>query len=134
MKPSERVAASALAGVPTGIMSGIANRKNLNSRGLSVANIHEGGARAVPSQIIFWAVVCGGAQWGGNAFMHRDTSPTKVEDSWLRSAWSPLKRLTDEEYLTKMDDKMLGLEADIAIIDDRIAALREKEATEREHS
>ncbi|KAI9897655.1 hypothetical protein N3K66_007511 [Trichothecium roseum] len=115
MSSSERVTASALAGVPTGIISGMANSK----------------ARAVPSQILFWTVICGGVQWGVNAFTKRSTDPTEIKNNWLRSAWSPLQRLTDEEYLLKMDDQMLGLDADIAIIDERIAALKEKEALEK---
>lgn len=131
MSPSERVTASALAGVPTGIISGMANSKRLVPHDSLPANNYSGKARAVPSQILFWTVVCGGVQWGINAFTERSTDPTEVKNNWLRSAWSPLQRLTDEEYLLKMDDQMLGLDADIAIIDERIAALKEKEALEK---
>lgn len=52
----------------------------------------------------------------------------KVQDenaSWI-SRWSPLKKLTDEEYTDMMSEKMLRIDADIALIDDRIAELRKQ--------
>jgi hypothetical protein len=41
------------------------------------------------------------------------------------SRWSPFSVLTDEEYEKMMGEKLLVLEADIAVIDDKIHALRE---------
>jgi hypothetical protein len=39
--------------------------------------------------------------------------------------WSPFSILTDDEYEMMMGEKLLVLEADIALIDDKIAGLRE---------
>ena len=51
-----------------------------------------------------------------------------VKDSiWQRvtkSDWSPVKVLTDEEYLKILQEKLLRVEVDIAVIDDDIAKLR----------
>lgn len=58
------------------------------------------------------------------------TRQPKIKDeneSWFRSKWSPLKKLTDEEYVDMMSEKILRVEADIALIDDRIAELRAAE-------
>jgi hypothetical protein len=40
---------------------------------------------------------------------------------------NPLKKLTDEEYIDMMKEKILKVEVDIALIDDRIAELRAAE-------
>lgn len=49
------------------------------------------------------------------------------DSSWLSSKWSPLRKLSDEEYEKIMSEKMLKVEAEIALIDDKIAELREEE-------
>lgn len=66
-----------------------------------------------------------GGQLGVNYWVGRPVKPAGQDDSWLRSKWSPLKKLTDEEYISMMEEKMLKVETEIALIDDRIAALRE---------
>lgn len=53
------------------------------------------------------------------------------DDSWLRSKWSPLKKLNDQEYVDMMEEKMLRVDADIALIDERIAQLRQAEENEK---
>ncbi|KAF8451811.1 hypothetical protein BGX38DRAFT_1181292 [Terfezia claveryi] len=42
----------------------------------------------------------------------------------FRSEWSPVKRLTYEEYKRMLEEKLLGVEADIALIDEEIEILR----------
>lgn len=49
------------------------------------------------------------------------------QTSWLSSKWSPLRKLSDEEYENFISEKMLKVEAEIALIDDKIAELREEE-------
>ncbi|KAM0501248.1 hypothetical protein ACHAPB_005136 [Verticillium nonalfalfae] len=44
--------------------------------------------------------------------------------SILQSKWSPLKKLTDDEYRHLMDEKVLRIDTEIALIDDKIAELR----------
>ncbi|KAI0180240.1 hypothetical protein GGR52DRAFT_234039 [Hypoxylon sp. FL1284] len=48
----------------------------------------------------------------------------KAKTGWLDSKWSPMKRLSDEEYEEKLEEKILRINAEIAIIDENIAALR----------
>ncbi len=42
----------------------------------------------------------------------------------LDSRWVPLKRLSDEDYVEMLNEKTLKINANIAIIDDKIAALQ----------
>lgn len=67
-----------------------------------------------------------------NHWATREVKDKGENDSWLRSKWSPLKKLTDDEYLDMMSEKMLRVEADIALIDDRIAELRDAEEKAKE--
>lgn len=46
------------------------------------------------------------------------------DENWKQSRWSPLKRLTDDEYIDLMMEKKLKVSVEIALIDDRIAELR----------
>lgn len=67
-----------------------------------------------------------GGQYAVNRWtISRKTSETKG-GSWLDSKWSPLKKLTDQEYESLLEEKLLRLDAEIALIDDNIAALRTK--------
>lgn len=52
-------------------------------------------------------------------------------DKIAKSRWSPMQVLSDEDYEKVMQEKLLRVEADIAMIDDKIAALR-KQAVEKE--
>lgn len=48
-----------------------------------------------------------------------------LEDGhWLGGRYSPLKQLSDEEYIHMMDEKILRVDADIALIDELIAELK----------
>lgn len=54
----------------------------------------------------------------------------KKEDGWFRK-WLTEKRLlqkiTPEEYQNMMTEKLIGVEADIAIIEEKIEELRKKQ-------
>ncbi|KAJ4304271.1 hypothetical protein N0V88_001884 [Collariella sp. IMI 366227] len=49
--------------------------------------------------------------------------PSTGQGFWSR--WSPIKALTDEDYVNLLEDKLLRVEADIAIVDEHIKELRE---------
>ncbi|KAJ4423929.1 hypothetical protein N0V82_001357 [Gnomoniopsis sp. IMI 355080] len=67
----------------------------------------------------------GGLQLGMNMWTaSREIGEKK--DSWLDSKWSPMKKLTDKEYENILEEKLLRLDAEIAIIDDDVAALKAK--------
>jgi hypothetical protein len=46
----------------------------------------------------------------------------------LGSKYSPLTFLSDKEYETILEEKLLRIEAEIAVVDDNIKELRDKEA------
>jgi hypothetical protein len=48
-------------------------------------------------------------------------------DMYLASKWSPVTPLTDRQYEKMLEEKLLKLDAEIAIIDDNIKAVREGE-------
>ncbi len=54
---------------------------------------------------------------------------------WMRmgrKSWFPARVMTDQEYADLLKEKMLKLDVEISIIDDRIAALRKQQALEAE--
>lgn len=56
--------------------------------------------------------------------LKNNESKPKEKTSWLDSKWSPMKRLSDKDYEEKLEEKILRLDAEIAIIDENIAALK----------
>lgn len=58
-----------------------------------------------------------------NQFAASDFS-RKESKSILESKWSPLRKISDDEYKEMLGEKILRLDADIALIDDKIAELR----------
>ena len=44
------------------------------------------------------------------------------------SKWIPLRSLTDEDYRGMLREKLLGIEAEIALIDDRIQELEQSKS------
>jgi hypothetical protein len=53
-----------------------------------------------------------------------------LKNSWLNSKWSPMKVLSDEEYENMLREKLLKVKAEIALVDESIDALREREREE----
>lgn len=41
------------------------------------------------------------------------------------SRWTPIKNLSDEQYKNMLKDKVIGVEVEIALVDDKIQGLRE---------
>ncbi len=59
-----------------------------------------------------------------------DFSPSPerdLKDSWLNSKWSPMKVLSDTEYEAMLQEKLLRINAQIALVDESIEALRNQE-------
>merc|ERR1712000_199048 len=58
----------------------------------------------------------------------------KWEPFWrkaMQSKYSPVKHLSHEEYKKVLEDKLLRVDAEIAVIDDDIAAVKREEASSR---
>lgn len=53
--------------------------------------------------------------------------PEEEKKHWLDSKWSPVKVLTNEEYENMMREKLLKVNAEIALVDESIEALRAQE-------
>ena len=52
-----------------------------------------------------------------------------LKNSWLNSKWSPMKVLSDHEYENMLQEKLLKVNAEIALVDENIKALRVQEET-----
>jgi hypothetical protein len=56
------------------------------------------------------------------------TAPNSGEKfSWMNSKWSPMKVLSDAEYEEMLQEKLLHVNAEIALVDENIEALRAQE-------
>ncbi|QUC22015.1 uncharacterized protein UV8b_06256 [Ustilaginoidea virens] len=110
MRPVDKVVVSGVAGSAAGAIAGLV-------RG--------------PTKLLPAIVLCGLLGAGGQAVADRSSSAQAGNSKDNASGWlsrlSPLKKLTDDEYIDMMNDKILRVEVDIALIDDRIAELRAAE-------
>lgn len=104
---SDKTKASAIAGTVAGAMGGLVR-----------------GPKNIVPAMLCWTAFGAGGQIIANRIATREPKVKDENESWARSRWSPLKKLTDEEYLEMLSEKMLRIDVDIALIDDRIAELR----------
>ncbi|RFU34929.1 hypothetical protein B7463_g1413, partial [Scytalidium lignicola] len=56
--------------------------------------------------------------------LKRAAEDSTPKSSWLNSRWSPVKVLSDAEYERMLQEKLLRVNAEIALVDESIAALR----------
>ncbi|TKX24877.1 hypothetical protein C1H76_2830 [Elsinoe australis] len=115
--PRDRVHASTIAGGLTGVVMGLLTRGKRN---------------ALPGGLMFSIF---GASGQGLYNMLDASNSKRVEEAkekegmlkWIaKQKWSPFSILTDAEYEKILREKILTLDVEIALIDDRIAALGEK--------
>ncbi|KAI6368293.1 hypothetical protein MCOR25_004700 [Pyricularia grisea] len=85
------------------------------------------GIRSSPPVALALMVLGAGGQAVSNKWAAREPTPASKRDWWLSSKWSPLTPLTDQEYENMLQEKILKLDAEIAMVDDNIAVLREKQ-------
>lgn len=81
------------------------------------------GRKAILPATVIGTLLGGGLQFASNMWLKSRKSAEKSE-SWFKSKWSPMKKLTDQEYENILEEKLLRLDAEIAIIDDDVAALK----------
>ena len=48
----------------------------------------------------------------------------KEKKSIMASKWSPMRQISDQEYMKILEDKMLRIDAELAILNDNIVALK----------
>lgn len=52
-----------------------------------------------------------------------NTPGALAKRSWMDSRWSPVKQLTDKDYEKLLEEKLLRVNAQIALVDESIARL-----------
>lgn len=58
-----------------------------------------------------------------NALASRAKDSTSPKTDWLASRWSPVTAMSDDDYARFIEDKILKLDVEMSMIDDKIAAL-----------
>ena len=121
---SDRVRASAMAGAFTGFSLGF---------------LFRGPRNVIPGTIMF--SIFGYAGQKGYNFLDNKNSDELREEAEMAARgekkknfleriaekkWSPMEVLTDERYEEMLQEKLLKLEVEISIIDDKIAGFRQK--------
>ncbi|WPG99704.1 Hypothetical protein R9X50_00252300 [Acrodontium crateriforme] len=89
------------------------------------------GRSSVLPQAVLWSLLGYAGQFSFNKLTA--PRPEGHVNFWRRMAdkkWSPFTYMTDEEYTEVLREKQLRLDADISILDDKIAALRNQILTE----
>ncbi|KAI8634929.1 hypothetical protein F5Y19DRAFT_130977 [Xylariaceae sp. FL1651] len=104
MNSSDMVKASGVAGSVSGMVGGMIR----------------GPRNIIPGMVFF------GTLGAASSYVSQRFRPTgsKPKTSWLDSKWSPMQRLSDKDYMEKIEEKILRLDAEIAIIDESIASLK----------
>jgi hypothetical protein len=110
----ELVQASAIAGGVSAALVGLATR---------------GRSHIIPGTIAF-SIFAAGGQFVYNRWTVPRTVDPEHKGFWRRmseKSWSPVKLLNDEEHANLLREKLLNVEVEIALIDDKIAALKAQE-------
>ncbi|KAL5347629.1 hypothetical protein ACLOAV_007038 [Pseudogymnoascus australis] len=110
---ARKISASAIAGGVSGGIGGL-----LRSR-----------RNVLPGTLIFATF----GALGQAAYNYADSREGRKEGEgekggWLDSRWSPVKALSDEEYGKILEERMLKLEAEIALIDESIREVKKEAA------
>ncbi|KAF2468963.1 uncharacterized protein BDR25DRAFT_304858 [Lindgomyces ingoldianus] len=122
----DRVRASTISGAVTGAL---------------LASLIRGPRNIIPGTMMFTLFGFGGQ----HAYNYLDRRNTKEihkraeerkdgvheKDNWLqrfaKTKWSPMTVLTDEQYEQRLSEQLLRLEAEIALVDERIEEFRKKQ-------
>ncbi|CAK7216623.1 hypothetical protein SBRCBS47491_002890 [Sporothrix bragantina] len=113
---SDKVKASTIAGASAGLIGGVLRGPRNILPAIAVFSIFGASGQAIINKMPT-----------GDAA----AQDAKPKSSWLDSKWSPVTPMSDAEYAAFIDDKILKLDVEMAMIDDKLAALRASKA-ERE--
>ncbi|CAK3812591.1 unnamed protein product [Lecanosticta acicola] len=97
-----------------------------------VGAIARGRSNVLPGAFMF-ALFGGAGQFLLNSRRESKTEQPK-ENFWKRmsdKSWTPFRVLSNEEYAEMLKEKMLKVDVEIAVIDDKIAALKEEQRKEQ---
>jgi hypothetical protein len=95
-------------------------------RNTCLAHSFPGGPRNIIPGILFFSALGGGVTFLSQQIQSRER---KEKTSILSSKWSPLRPISDQEYVEILEQKILKIDAEIAIIDDNIALLKGAQQT-----
>ncbi|KAI0546255.1 hypothetical protein F4679DRAFT_558415 [Xylaria curta] len=109
MSSSDLVKASGVAGGISGMVGGMIR-----------------GPRNILPGMLFFGTLGAGTSYVSQLTRGDDSKP---KTSWLDSKWSPMQRLSDRDYMNKIEEKILRLNAEIAIIDDNVASLKSSQSS-----
>lgn len=89
------------------------------------------GRRNVLPATLMWSLFGAAGQYAYNRYDGSRNSAAPVEEGtfWTRMSkkgWSPIKFISNEDYAEMLREKMLKLDTEIAVLDDKIAALKEQ--------
>ncbi|KAK0623491.1 hypothetical protein B0T14DRAFT_179959 [Immersiella caudata] len=118
IRPVDKLKASALAGGIAGTVGGAIR-----------------GPKNIMPGMIFFSLFGGAGQLVVNAISW-NTKPDdeSATESFLKSKWSPVTFLTDEEYRKILDEKLLRVDVEIALVDDNIKELRAAEGQSKKQT
>ncbi|KIH92684.1 hypothetical protein SPBR_03143 [Sporothrix brasiliensis 5110] len=111
LTPWDNVKASTLAGASAGFVGGSLR-----------------GPRNILPAVAIFSIFGASGQAVLNAMSTGETPDAKSKSSWLGSKWSPVTPMTDTEYATFIQDKILKLDVEVSMIDDQLATLRARKA------
>lgn len=111
--PAQKVGASAVAGAASVVPVGLLLR----------------GPRSILPGAVVFSLLGAGGQLVSNRWSGSETSPKT--NGWFTSKWSPMTKLSDEQYKAILEERILRLEADLAILDENRAALIEEDDESR---
>ncbi|KAK0722539.1 hypothetical protein B0T26DRAFT_739750 [Lasiosphaeria miniovina] len=92
----------------------------------AVSGMIRGPRNILPGAAVFMLLGAGG-QAVVNSVDSKPVDPNAPKKGFLDSKWSPVTRLTDRDYEKMLEEKLLRVKAEIAIVDDSIKALHEEE-------
>lgn len=116
--PRDAVKASALAGGVSGGALGFLTR---------------GRSNGIPGAIMFTIFGAGGQLVYNRWTAPKDLNAEPKKNFWRRMSekrWTPFRVLSDDEYADMLREKVLKLDVEIAVLDDKIVGLREQQARE----
>lgn len=108
--PADKLKASTFAGGFAGLCGGLLR----------------GPRNIIPGAIMFSLFGAGG-QFVANKLDRRPRTDSGPNQGFLHSKWSPVTFLSDQEYEKILEEKLLRVETEIALVDDHIKALRDTE-------
>jgi len=116
ISPRDRISASGIAGSISGAAGGLLR----------------GPRNVLPGTLIFGLVGAGGQKIYSIIDASRSARPVlddpDREHTWLNSKWSPVKILSDDEYEKMLRERLLRVNAEIALLDENVERLRNNES------